>query len=124
MRVGRSPHHLTQARSVEAEAPTHAHGMTLAARLSTYRMGVSGKCTSHPIGILSTIAIQLFAVRKDWAVCFPFRPYTRRSLRSSSPLQPHATDRHAPKSNYGQAQDLAQARRVESEGISHSHGTA
>ena len=40
----------------------------ISGRLSTYRMGVSGKCTSHPTGILSTIAIQLFAVRKDWAV--------------------------------------------------------
>src|SRR5438132_1687359 len=61
-------------------------------RLSTYRMGVSGKFTSHPIGILSTIAIQLFAVRKDWAV------------------------------NPSQAKYLAQARSVEADALTHAHG--
>src|SRR5205809_8118558 len=42
MRVGRSPHHLTQARSVEAEAPTHAHGMTLAADCRRIEWGSRG----------------------------------------------------------------------------------
>jgi len=55
-------------------------------------MGVSGKFTSHPIGILSTIAIQLFAVRKDWAV------------------------------NPSQAQYVAQARSVEADALTHAHG--
>ena|SRR5438552_18942104 len=64
----------------------------ISGRLSTYRMGVSGKFTSHPIGILSTIAIQLFAVRKDWAV------------------------------NPSQAQYVAQARSVEADALTHAHG--
>ena len=94
----------------------------ISGRLSTYRMGVSGKFTSHPIGILSTIAIQLFAVRKDWAVGFPFRPYTRRSLRTLISFAPHATERIAPKANPSQAQYLAQARSVEADALTHAHG--
>ena len=85
-------------------------------------MGVSGKFTSHPIGILSAIAIQLFAVRKDWAVSFPFRPYTRRSLRTLISFAPHATERIAPKANPSQAQYLAQARSVEADALTHAHG--
>src|SRR5437016_12783495 len=71
----------------------------ISGRLSTYRMGVSGKFTSHPIGILSTIAIQRFAVRKDWAVRVPFRPYTRRSLTTLISFAPHDTERIAATAN-------------------------
>src|SRR5438046_5990468 len=84
----------------------------ISGRLSTYRMGVSGKFTSHPIGILSTIAIQRFAVRKDWAVRFAFRPYTRRFLRTLISFSPHPTYRFDPEANPSHAQYPAPATTV------------